>query len=63
MGIDEQDNYRLVVTTEQFTIYYPLLLKLVSPGTVVAVILVVMSATCTLILIHKYLTSEELILL
>ena len=31
MGIDEQDNYRLVVTTEQSTIYYPLLLKLVSP--------------------------------
>jgi|SoiMethySBSTD1v2_1073268.scaffolds.fasta_scaffold452871_1 hypothetical protein len=30
MEIDEQDNYRLVVTTEQPTIYYPLLLKLVS---------------------------------
>ena len=63
MEIDEQDNYRLVVTTEQSTIYYPLLLKLVSPVPVVAVILVVMSATCTLILIHKYLASEELILL
>ena len=62
MGIDEQDNYRLVVTTEQSTIYYPLLLKLVSLVPVVAIILVVMSATCTLILIHKYLASEELIL-
>ena len=30
MEIDEQDNYRLVVPMEQPTIYYPLLLKLVS---------------------------------
>jgi hypothetical protein len=62
MEIDEQDNYRLMVTMEQPTIYYPLLLKLVFSSTVLPVILVVMSATCISILIHKYLTSEELIL-